>query len=183
MKQWFSDMHKELHVLGPLLPPGYGTETQTVEAGSSIDIETLLEEVLVQHGKKSVFFVRDCISLCISHSNLLLQISFGSIFYPPVSEYVDELIEALIEKKAPFISAKKTFLSFYQIFSHASPYAKISEELIEKVKSSGLGKLTTWSLQQFILNHPVFITVPTTLYICPNSILTGNRMVCYPWWF
>ena len=44
---------------------------------------------------------------------------------------------------------------FYQIFAHASPFAKISERLIEKVKASGLGKLTTWSPQQFILNHPV----------------------------
>jgi hypothetical protein len=44
---------------------------------------------------------------------------------------------------------------FYQIFAHASPFAKVSEQLIEKVKSSGLGKLTTWSPQQFILNHPV----------------------------
>ena len=26
------------------------------------------------------------------------------MFYPSVSEYVDELIEALIEKKAPFVS-------------------------------------------------------------------------------
>jgi hypothetical protein len=57
MKQWFSDMQKELHVLGPLLPPGYGTETQSSEAGSSPDIATFLEEMLVQHGKKSVFFV------------------------------------------------------------------------------------------------------------------------------
>ena len=44
---------------------------------------------------------------------------------------------------------------FYQIFAHASPYAKISDQLKEKVNSSGLGKLTTWSPQQFILNHPV----------------------------
>jgi hypothetical protein len=44
---------------------------------------------------------------------------------------------------------------FYQIFAHASPFAKVSEQLIEKVKSSGLGKLTAWSPQQFILNHPV----------------------------
>ena len=44
---------------------------------------------------------------------------------------------------------------FYQIFAHASPSAKISEQLIEKVNSSGLGMLTTWSPQQFILNHPV----------------------------
>ena len=28
---------------------------------------------------------------------------------------------------------------------------------MEKVKSSGLGKLTTWSPQQFILNHPVLL--------------------------
>lgn len=58
MKDWFSEMQKELHVLGPLLPPGYGTETQNSEAGSSVDIETFLEEMLVQHGKKSVYFVR-----------------------------------------------------------------------------------------------------------------------------
>lgn len=35
---------------------------------------------------------------------------------------------------------------FYLIFAHACPFVKISEQLIEKVKSSGLGKLTTWSL-------------------------------------
>ena len=58
MKQWFSDMKKELYVLGPLLPPGYGIETQKSEAGASIDIETFLGEMLVQHGKGSVFFVR-----------------------------------------------------------------------------------------------------------------------------
>ena len=45
--------------------------------------------------------------------------------------------------------------SFYQIFAYASPFAKISEQLIEKVKLSSLGKITSWSPQQFILNHPV----------------------------
>ena len=40
------------------------------------------------------------------HSNYIIfpQISFGTTFYPSVSEYVDELIEALVEKKAPFVS-------------------------------------------------------------------------------
>ena len=47
---------------------------------------------------------------------------------------------------------------FYQIFAHASPYAQISEHLPEKVKSSGLGMLITWSPQQFILNHPVLFS-------------------------
>jgi hypothetical protein len=58
IKQWFSDMQKEVHVLGPLLPSGYGTETQNSEEGSSVDIETFLREMQILHGKRSVFFVR-----------------------------------------------------------------------------------------------------------------------------
>ena len=56
MKQWFSDMQKEVHVLGPLLPSGYGSETQNGEVGTSVDIEAFLANMLVQHGKRSVFF-------------------------------------------------------------------------------------------------------------------------------
>jgi hypothetical protein len=58
VKQWLSDIQKEVHVLGPLLPPGYGTKTQDSEEGTSADIEKFLGEMLVQHGKQSVFFVR-----------------------------------------------------------------------------------------------------------------------------
>ena len=58
VKQWFSDMQKEVHVLGPLLPPGYGAKTPKSEEGSSVDVETFLGEMLAQHGKRSVFFVR-----------------------------------------------------------------------------------------------------------------------------
>jgi hypothetical protein len=65
LKQCFSDLHKELHVLGPLLPPGYGTKTQNGEEGTSSDIETFLEEMLVQHGERSVFFVRSFLFFCI----------------------------------------------------------------------------------------------------------------------
>ena len=61
MKQWFSDMQKEVHVLGPLLPPGYAcssSKTQNGEEGTSVNIETFLGEMLEQHGERSVFFVR-----------------------------------------------------------------------------------------------------------------------------
>ena len=51
-------MQKEVHVLGPLLPPGYGTKIQNNEEGTSVDIETFLGEMQVQHGERSVFFVR-----------------------------------------------------------------------------------------------------------------------------
>ena len=58
MKQWFSDVQKEVHVFGPLLPFGYGTITPNGEEGKSVDIEAFLGEMLVRHGKRSVFFVK-----------------------------------------------------------------------------------------------------------------------------
>ena len=44
--------------------------------------------------------------LSLSCRSLLIpyQISFGTIYWTTVSEYLDELIEALIEKGAPFVS-------------------------------------------------------------------------------
>ena len=95
-------MQKELHVLGPLLPSGYGIKTQNGEEGTSVDIETFLREMLVQHGERSVFFVRFFpFFICFIHN--FPQISFGSHHWPSVPEYVDELIESLIAKKAPFV--------------------------------------------------------------------------------
>jgi len=76
-------MQKEVHVLGPLLPAGFGADN---EEGASVDIVTFLGEMLVQHGNRSVFLV-----------------SFGTLNWPSVSEYVDELIDALIEKEVPFV--------------------------------------------------------------------------------
>ena len=58
-------MQKELYVVGPLLPPGYGIETQKSEEGASVEIETFLGEMLEQHGKASVFFVRFFPFFCI----------------------------------------------------------------------------------------------------------------------
>jgi hypothetical protein len=62
MKRWFSDMQKEVHVLGPLLPSGYGIESQNSEEGASADIEVFLGEMQVQHGSRSVFFVSSFLS-------------------------------------------------------------------------------------------------------------------------
>ena len=73
MKQWFSDMQKEIYVLGPLLPPGYGIEAQKSEEGASIDIETFLGEMLIQHGKGSVFFVRFFLSSAFKTNKFLFR--------------------------------------------------------------------------------------------------------------
>jgi hypothetical protein len=102
LKQWFSDMQKDVHVLGPLLPSGYGIKTQNGEEGASADIETFLGEMLLRYGERSVFFVRSFpFSFYFIHNSS--QISFGSAHWPSVPEYVDELIESLIAKKAPFV--------------------------------------------------------------------------------
>jgi len=153
VKQWLSNMQKEVHVLGPLLPAGFGTGN---EEGASVDIETFLGEMLEQHGKRSVFLV-----------------SFGTINWPSVPEYVDELIDALIEKKAPFILAL------------ASPRAKTSEQQAERIKLSGLGMLTTWSPQQFILNHPAtgwFVTHGGFNSVT-ESLASGIPLICWPFSF
>ena len=70
MKQGFSDMRKEVHVLGPLLPAGYGIETQNTEDGTSNDIEAFLGEMEVEYGKRSVFFVRSFFFLLGSNYNI-----------------------------------------------------------------------------------------------------------------
>ncbi|KDR78382.1 hypothetical protein GALMADRAFT_138474 [Galerina marginata CBS 339.88] len=123
VKLLFSEWKKETYVVGPLLPSGYGTVAQSNRG--AVDIEAFLNEMLSKHGKHSV-----------------LLISFGTMFWPTAPEYVDEVIEALVEKKFPFI------------FAVTSPYSQIPDGLAEKVKASGLGMLTRWVPQQFILNHP-----------------------------
>jgi hypothetical protein len=74
IKQWYSDMQKDVHVLGPLLPIGFGTEPQSTEEGASVAIETFLGQMLLQHGKRSVFFVR-CFSLFLGSTNEIKNVS------------------------------------------------------------------------------------------------------------
>ena len=110
MKQWFSDMQKEVYVLGPLLQPGYGIKTQNGEEGTSVDIETFLGEMLVRHGERSVFFVKIlAFSFAFEIYIFFLQVSFGTLFWPLVPEHVDELIEGLIAKRAPFVRLQLLF--------------------------------------------------------------------------
>jgi len=78
---------------------------QNREEGTSSDIETFLGEMLVQHGERSLFFVRS-LFFCVRtfyRKFYFFQVSFGSLFWPPIPEYIDEFIEALIAKKALFV--------------------------------------------------------------------------------
>ena len=60
---------------------------------------------LVLHGKSSVSFVR-IFSFFLSYIKFLRSPLVG---WPSVPEYEDELIEALIAKKTPFITLTATF--------------------------------------------------------------------------
>ena len=102
MKEWFASMQKDIHVLGPLLPAGFGTETQNAKEGAGGDIEVFLEEKLVQHGKRSVSFVGS-FSLLSFPLISYHQISFGTLHWPTVPGYLGELIEALLAKGVPFV--------------------------------------------------------------------------------
>lgn len=77
-------------------------------------------------------------------------------------EYVEEVIDALMERQFPFVSKIVVYICdlgidvcIVQIFSYASPAATISDELAAKVNSSGIGLLSKWTPQPYILSHPV----------------------------
>ncbi|GLB39043.1 putative UDP-glucoronosyl and UDP-glucosyl transferase [Lyophyllum shimeji] len=151
VRAWFGEMQKPVYVVGPLLPAGYAAQSDVNEWNANI--ADFLSNMLEKHGRRSVLFI-----------------SFGTVFWPATPEYVEELIEALLEKNVPFILA------------HASPFARISAELSDKVKASGLGMLTPWSPQQFILNHPAtgwFLTHGGHGGVT-ESLGSGIPLICWP---
>jgi len=95
-------MQKEVHVLGPLLPIGFGTEPRA-RRRASVAIETFLGQMLLQHGNDQY----SCkIFLSLFGFNNEIKIFSDFLWHcrlAPSPEYIDELIEALIEKKAPFV--------------------------------------------------------------------------------
>ncbi|KAH9478360.1 UDP-glucosyltransferase 45 [Psilocybe cubensis] len=158
LKMWYAKQWgKELYAVGPLVasrPTKYGISSNNDSISS--DIEHFLDEALHQYGEKS-----------------LVLLSFGSIFWPSKSEYVEEVVEALIEKKFPFI------------VSYASPYAKLSDALINKVNASGIGIISKWIPQKFILDHQAtgwFITHAGQSGVL-ESLDSGVPMICWPFKF
>ena len=108
MKLWFKSFPQDppVYAIGPLLPPGcscHSVKSLTLEKSQlENDVQAFLEEMQSTHGERSVVFV----SLFPCHwTNTwnILQISFGTLFWPTVPEYIDEVIQALTEKRAPFV--------------------------------------------------------------------------------
>ncbi|KAJ6562501.1 hypothetical protein B0H19DRAFT_1375565 [Mycena capillaripes] len=125
LDHWISSaLGKPLYATGPLLPPADGSRPSLVNP-HEVEIHKFLDNVVTEYGKNST-----------------LLVSFGTLFWPTVADYLDELIDVLIEKKFPFI------------LCHASPVATVSPGLRDKIQTSDVGIITPWCPQQFILSHP-----------------------------
>ncbi|KAF5311787.1 hypothetical protein D9619_003781 [Psilocybe cf. subviscida] len=117
------EMNKVTFAIGPLLPLQYSSGQLSNRGDEAI--ASFLADKLEKFGEKSVLFM-----------------SFGTVVWPESSDYVEEVIDCMIEKKLPFI------------FCYAFPFAELPESLIAKVNASGLGYLSKWAPQQYILTHP-----------------------------
>ncbi|KAJ7097452.1 hypothetical protein C8R44DRAFT_889359 [Mycena epipterygia] len=144
-------LHKQVYAVGPLLPPRYGAPASI--AARDTEMKAFLDAMKTKFGENSV-----------------LLISFGTIFWPTVPGQLEELVEALIEKKFPFI------------LTHASPFAAVSDSLSEKIAASDVGLATAWCPQQMILNHPAtgwFLTHGGHGGVI-ESLASGVPMICWP---
>ncbi|KAF5328078.1 hypothetical protein D9619_013642 [Psilocybe cf. subviscida] len=117
------ELNKVTFAIGPLLPLRYSSGQSSNRGDEAIAL--FLAEKLEWFGEKSVLFM-----------------SFGTVVWPESLDYVEEVIDCMIEKELPFI------------FCYAFPGAELPEALIAKVEASGLGYLSKWVPQQYILTHP-----------------------------
>ncbi|KAJ7738171.1 hypothetical protein B0H16DRAFT_1730061 [Mycena metata] len=155
LKGWFTEtMHKPVYTVGPLLPPGYGSDKmESSVTPRDAEIVEFLDAKRAQFGEKSV-----------------VLITFGSIFFPMVPHHLEELVTALMQKQFPFI------------LCHASPYVQIPDHFATMIKASGLGLTTPWCPQRLILSHPAtgwFMTHCGHGGIM-ESLTNGVPMICWP---
>ena len=70
-------------------------------------------------------------------------------------------IDVLVELEIPFVSSSPdrsfamgdTHYGVRQIFGHASPFANVPAEVLEKINTCGFGLASTWLPQTEIFKH------------------------------
>jgi hypothetical protein len=99
-----------IYSIGPLLPPGYSRHpvesSESKNGQMERDVQVFLNGMQTKYGESSVVFVGFCSYHWTNTSNIhgnFFQISFGTIFWPTVPEYIDEVIQAFTEKGVPFV--------------------------------------------------------------------------------
>ncbi|EKM59462.1 glycosyltransferase family 1 protein [Phanerochaete carnosa HHB-10118-sp] len=154
LNDFFALTSRKMYLVGPLISDTKrSSRLETEGAAKSPELLEFMQNALKTHGEKS-----------------LIYISFGTFFWSTQPDRLWTVLDVLMEKKIPFI------------LSHASPFAKVPDEIVEKVKASSLGFLTTWAPQQTILEHSVtgwFMTHGGFNSIT-ESIAAGVPMICWP---
>ncbi|KAJ3554961.1 hypothetical protein NM688_g2831 [Phlebia brevispora] len=145
----------EIHVLGPMLPVATKDKIpQKRPSEEAQEIDDFMTRALESHGPSSLIYV-----------------SFGSLWWSTEPEKIWAFTDVLIERKIPFI------------FSYASPFAQVPNDVREKVKKAGTGLFFPWSPQEYILSHPVtgwFVT-HCGFNSLIESIASGVPMICWPY--
>ncbi|KAI5117421.1 hypothetical protein M0805_004052 [Coniferiporia weirii] len=141
--------------VGPIPPLASATSLEREKAQSPLagEVNEFLDKALEKFGKHSVVFI-----------------SFGSIWWSSEPDKIWAVLDVLIELQIPFL------------FSHASPFSVVPEEVKEKVKASGLGFMSSWFPQQMILHHEAcgwFVS-----HCGHNSVMEalteGIPLICWP---
>ncbi|KAJ7150153.1 hypothetical protein C8R43DRAFT_1128196 [Mycena crocata] len=87
-EEWITQtLRKPVYAVGPLLPPGYGVGFSLALPSKHAELQRFLDSMGSKYGKGFVLFI-----------------SFGSVFWPTREEQLEELIDALIEKKFATVS-------------------------------------------------------------------------------
>jgi len=155
-RDWLTGDGKSIHIVGPLIPisaDAHAIAGEAEQSAASGEIKTFMDNVLKSHGPRS-----------------LLYISFGSMFWSKKPEKIWTFLDVVMEKKIPFI------------FSFASPFAVVPDDVATKVKEYGLGIFSKWSPQQTIFSHPVtgwFVShcgQNSTL----EAVVSGVPIICWP---
>ncbi|KAF5312054.1 hypothetical protein D9619_003768 [Psilocybe cf. subviscida] len=156
LKAYRAETNKPTFALGPLVPVHYTTGNTAIDSrgGDPEDaLKAFLNDKLAKFGENSVLFM-----------------SFGTMNWPESLDNVEEVLGCLIEREVPFI------------FSYPAPAARLPEALIAKVNASGLGYLSKWVPQHYVLTHPAtgwFLTHCGWGGVV-EALGAGVPMICWP---
>ncbi|PAV16814.1 UDP-Glycosyltransferase glycogen phosphorylase [Pyrrhoderma noxium] len=100
----------------------------------------------------------------------MIYISFGTIYWFKNPEKFWVVLEEIVQAKIPFI------------FSIASPFASIPDEIKERISQSGIGLLSSWVPQTDVLSHEAcgWFFTHAGQNSSMESLSTGVPMICCP---
>jgi hypothetical protein len=145
-RTWIQGLGKELWIVGPLegVPsvalaniPGAEAPQHTADDAKILGF---LDDMEKEHGKNSVIFV-GMADVCRVLLLIFTQIAHGTNFVPKDPAKLYAFIDELIKSDTPFL------------WSHASPWAKVPDELTNRIDASSCGHHAMWVPQRTVLQH------------------------------